>query len=203
MSAQTALTRGEGVSRTPSLKTWHRLYAGLLAGFLVVLGALAYVSTNYRLFWDRTEPRCLPWQLYVQTHVDILQRGMPVAIIPPQQHVTQFHVPEQFRHMMFAKLVVGLPGDTIRVTSEMVYVNGKPVSKFFVDVGMPDAYLGLQPKLIDYITDHQRTPADFERTITLAEDEYFVMAGALTTIDSRHFGPVPAQSIRYALRPII
>ncbi len=73
------------------------------------------------------------------------------------------------------KRIIGLPGETIEVTQNGVYVDGELI-------------------LEDYVKDGITTSV--EVSATLGEDEYFVMGDNRTVSnDSRYFGPISGESI--------
>jgi signal peptidase I len=74
----------------------------------------------------------------------------------------------------FLKRLIGLPGDTIEVRDDKVYLNGK---------ALDEPYIRL-PQGRDYAQ------------ATLGSDEYFVMGdNRSNSVDSRHFVPIPGKSI--------
>lgn len=56
---------------------------------------------------------------------------------PDRGEVIVFHVPSQGRD--FIKRVIGLPGDTIKVEGDTVYVNGEPVAETYLQEVIADA----------------------------------------------------------------
>ena len=77
--------------------------------------------------------------------------------------------------VMLIKRVIGLPGDTVEIRNQQVYINGEPTST-------------------DYIFEDCMTCSD--RTVTLSPDEFFVMGDNRNhSTDSRIFGPVTRDHI--------
>jgi signal peptidase I len=86
--------------------------------------------------------------------------------------------PRQF----FIKRVIGLPGETIKVSGEKITITNDAHPEGFV----LDESAYLSPDV----------PTHGDRTVKLAPDEYFVMGDNRTaSLDSRTFGPLPAQNI--------
>lgn len=80
------------------------------------------------------------------------------------------------------KFLRGMPGDTVKVTTERVFINGEPV----------EGATGLAL----YKTLGQETPDHFHTTLTLAEDEYFFLGTSDDSYDSRYWGPVKKDQIQ-------
>lgn len=77
--------------------------------------------------------------------------------------------------VMLIKRVIGLPGDTVEIRNQQVYVNGEPANS-------------------DYTLEDCMTCSD--RTVTLGSDEFFVMGDNRNhSTDSRFFGPVTRNHI--------
>jgi len=100
---------------------------------------------------------------------------------PVRGEVVVFRYPLDPRQY-FIKRIVGLPGETIRVSdSKIVIVNAEHPDGFALD---ETGYLSA-----DTITHG-------DRTVVLGADEYFVLGDNRTaSLDSRTFGPLPAKHI--------
>lgn len=72
------------------------------------------------------------------------------------------------------KIVDGIPGDVISITEDAVKVNGE-------NTGVAGLILS---KTI------QKTPSDFERTITLGANKYYFAGRTYDSFDSRYWGSV-------------
>ena len=91
---------------------------------------------------------------------------------PQRGDVVVFHAWTQ--HEDFIKRVIGLPGDTVEVKDNHVYVNGAPLDEPYLD----------QP------TTGQESP------VHVGADEVFVMGDNRgNSSDSRHYGPLPQVEI--------
>ena len=100
---------------------------------------------------------------------------------PARGEVVVFRYPLDPRQY-FIKRIVGLPGETVRVSdSKIVIVNAEHPDGFVVD---ESAYLS--PDVL--------TAGD--KSVQLGPDEYFVMGDNRTaSLDSRSFGPLPAKNV--------
>jgi signal peptidase I len=76
----------------------------------------------------------------------------------------------------YIKRVIGLPGETIRIADGRVYINGQPLSEPYVNGQQTLSYRNI--------------------TLTLAQDQYFVMGDNRNySSDSRAWGSLPRANI--------
>ena len=99
---------------------------------------------------------------------------------PSRGEVVVFRYPLDPRQY-FIKRIVGLPGETVRVSANsVVIVNDEHPDGFALD----ESYLG------------PGTVTHGDKTVKLSDDEYFVMGdNRSASLDSRTFGPLPLRDI--------
>ncbi len=79
----------------------------------------------------------------------------------------------------YVKRIFGLPGETIQITGNDIYINGEKIEDGFAKNGMDDPGIAAEP-------------------LTLADDEYFVLGdNRMVSLDSRDpdLGPIKAEDI--------
>ncbi|MGI6103337.1 MAG: signal peptidase I [Patescibacteria group bacterium] len=157
----------------------ERLYRALSYGFellkgLVVLVVLAllvhlFVATVFRISGESMVPNFEDGQFVLVDRLSYLigpyQRGDVVVIEFPGD-------PEKRK---FIKRIIGLPGDTVKISQGKVYVNG-----------------ALLPE--PYLPDYLYTEPELEKVVRA--DELFVVGdNRPNSNDSRFFGPVPHDNV--------
>ncbi|PIU75112.1 MAG: signal peptidase I [Candidatus Portnoybacteria bacterium CG06_land_8_20_14_3_00_39_12] len=99
---------------------------------------------------------------------------------PQRGDVIVFRYPQDPRQY-FIKRIIGLPGESIKINSEGIYISSHSNFGFLLDEA---SYLSPKPYYYG------------EAAYTLSEDEYFVMGDNRdASSDSRRWGPVPRQNI--------
>jgi signal peptidase I len=104
---------------------------------------------------------------------------------PQRGEIVVFHAPEgancvQGTGCDYIKRVIGLPGETVEVKGESIYINGNLLKEDYLPAGTP-TYPGAFTK---------------DRAITLGPKEYFLVGDNRTqSSDSRAWGPVPPELI--------
>lgn len=83
------------------------------------------------------------------------------------------------------KRIIGLPGETLKIENEILYINGEPVEQDFLNN--------------EYANSYREANKVFDRDvpeITLGEDEYFIMGdNRPLSLDSRKLGPIKYDDI--------
>lgn len=149
-------------ARTPRFWTW------IFCGVVVLFAAAAYSFSNYRIGFSNEGEQSIgsAWTL-VRLHAGPAAVGTyGVFVIGPA--VRKFAPGTQF-----VKLIVGKPGDLVRIGDDQTTVNGKKVSGSLDSLGA----LGLKAD-------------DVERTFILGPNEYFAVGTRPHSYDSRYWGPV-------------
>lgn len=115
----------------------------------------------------------------LHTNERVLVNSLAYIFRQPQRgDVIVFHPPDALTQR-YIKRVIGLPGDTVRLTLTNVYVNG---------VKLNESYIAPAP----YGYPENPEP----ETIHLGSDQFFVMGDNRTNSqDSRYFGPISQREI--------
>ena len=138
---------------------------------LVVLGVVLAVRT-----WVIT-----PYEVVSDSMAPTLQEGSTVLVdrlllhreAPRYQDLVLFESPDG----PVIKRVVGLPGDSVRISDAVLHVNGTPVDEPYVDLRTLDGV--------------------FFGPVVVGEGELFVLGdNRFDSIDSRAYGPIPVDAVQ-------
>lgn len=157
--------------RAFSLAGRRRIIA--MAGFAFYLGAaLEAAAARWSVFYDPQSSRCLEGvvALLVDKTDHAVARGDIYAFTPPDE-AALFFPPG----MPFAKRVMGLPGDVVEVTAEVVAVNGAVVAH---GLGLLD--------ILGVASDR------YIRRFTVPDGHLLMMGDTPDSYDGRYWGTVPA-----------
>jgi signal peptidase I len=115
----------------------------------------------------------------LHTNERVLVNSLAYLFRQPQRgDVIVFHPPNALSER-YIKRVIGLPGDTIRLTRTSVYINGTELNEPYI-APVPDGY----------------TENPESEQIHLGPDQFFVMGDNRTNSqDSRSFGPISQREI--------
>lgn len=166
----------------PSLKTRLLVSAVGIAVFAAAWAARPLLQQRGALLFEAKVQGCLPWQLYwydKQQEKRPLQRG-DIILFPARGMA-----PVIADGQPIGKMVVGLPGDEVRITEGNVYINGGLIA----DVRYGAAKLG-------------KPPTFWDKTYRLDRDEVFVFGSEQHSWDSRYWGPYPLSMVRGRLVPV-
>ena len=99
---------------------------------------------------------------------------------PIRGDVIVFHAPRNY-DIEYIKRIIGLPGDTVMVSGQRVYVNGEEIN---------------EPYISDFTTLQFGWYVQEGVPFTVPEDHFFVMGdNRPRSSDSREFGPITYESI--------
>ncbi len=186
----------EGMPATPApTQPWtgrrlvgsERLFRGLSYGFELLRGILVviillvlfntFVATVFRISGESMMPT------FEDGEFILVDRLSYVVSTPQRGDVVILRFPGDPDRRKFIKRVIGLPGETVTVTDNVVAVNGVPLD---------EAYL---PRL---------TPTAPNVSRVLRRDEVFVMGdNRPNSDDSRFFGPVPVRNLIGVSRAVL
>lgn len=156
------------------------------AGSVVaILGALGLMfNTQYGIFLDVAETRCLPEYLYVgYPRGEELHRG-DVVSFKANEHV-MFNLMTGNR---IAKVISGMAGDHVVSNSDGVFINGKLIAK-------------RNPISLKNLAAKGKKPVDMDRV--LEPGELFVMGTLPRSFDSRYWGVLRASTVDRLVKPLI
>lgn len=104
---------------------------------------------------------------------DIVIAQVPIPSVEPAKNT---------KEPLLIKRVIGMPGDTVSITTEGVFLNGSLLDENY----LPATYLQYSYRSSNY------------NTVTLKENEYFLLGdNRSVSRDSRNFGPVLEKNILY------
>lgn len=96
---------------------------------------------------------------------------------PKRYDIVVFYPEGREVNKYYVKRVYGLPGETIQIKDNQIYINGSVVEDKYAKNKIDDAGIAEEP-------------------VTLAEDEYFVLGdNREVSLDSRDLGPIEKENI--------
>ncbi|MGD0819397.1 MAG: S26 family signal peptidase [Desulfomonilia bacterium] len=158
------------------------LYALLIfAGFIIVCKVL-----SYKIMFQITPS--LPKGIYWIDHPNSIEKGMICVFDIPHNVYglmkTRGWLPEHFRFYL-SKPLVAKQGDIIEVSANGLYINGK----YFGPVKQYDSQGLPLPRIY--------------RKYILMQWEYFFASSYTNSFDSRYFGTVRKENIRWVEKPLL
>lgn len=159
-----------------------------------VIAGLAYaIEANVRIGWDPQGRSCLPWVFYVYGTVDDVEvpaRGQLVRVRLPKTGPGT--LPDGFREEFArglpgggAKIVVGMPGDRVRIKSNMLIVNNQPWGWLWL---LPTLKLASGSLDTDYI---------------IPDGHYLVLGTEPESYDGRYWGVLPQRDILGSIHVVL
>lgn len=168
----------------------QRSWRKLLVISAVMVGITAFFQSHIRIGWDPQKNSCLPWHFFIYSPIDdveVPRRGQLVRVNLPKHAPAAF--PRQLREALEtglpgggAKIVVGMPGDRIRIRNNWLVVNNEPWGFLWLM-----NTLRLKDKQLD--TDY-RVPAG----------HYLVLGTQPESYDGRYWGVIPQKDILGSIR---
>lgn len=158
----------------------------ITAGTVVaMLGAVGLVfNTQYGMFLDIAETRCLPEHLYLGYPREAeLKRGDVVSFKANDR--IMFNIMTGKR---IAKVVAGMQGDHVVSNSSGLFINGKFIAK-------------RHPTSLKNLAAKGKKPVDMDRV--LATGELVVIGTLPRSFDSRYWGVLPASTVDRMVKPLL
>lgn len=156
------------------------LKSALLAGCLAI--SVTWFQSRFLIAFDKQTDPCFEWRLFlVDTSRTVPQKGELIAYSALNM------APAVEDGQLAVKMAVGLPGDEISVSEHETRINQQPRFR---------SGLGLLYKLPG------KAVADFERTFSVQDGQYFGMGTTPSSYDSRYWGTISDSQIVGIAHPI-
>jgi signal peptidase I len=167
--------------------------AYVIKSFASLVCALAFACNNEQraiLTGDLRAYRIPTTAMEPTIHKDeyVLARALPAPAEPQRADIVVFQYPLDPK-IIFAKRVVGLPGDTVECHEKQIWVNGARITEPYAMHDDPQTFN-------DHTLPEPYRSRDNFGPIHLAPHEYFMLGDNRdSSSDSRYWGPVPRKLI--------
>ncbi len=146
------------------LKSWILV---IILAFVTAFVVRTYIIQPYRIEMTSMVSTLHPNDL-------VLVDKISYKIHPPRRGDIVIIIPPTNKKERYIKRIIGLPGETIEIKNNEVYINGKPLREPYM---------------------HSPMPQDMPPT-KIPEGYVWVMGdNRSVSLDSRYFGPVPIKNI--------
>lgn len=166
----------KGFGRCRKAVGW--IFLGCVASLAMVVLVLKITGVRVGLDAQRLigQPACMPSLVYLwhRTSGEPPERGQYVVARMPK---TSFGVGGREGDRII-KLVMGVPGDSIRIQGTELWINDKHVDRLWLAKSLPG-----------------KTVGDYDVEMVLGERQFFVMGTTKESFDSRYWGPINREAI--------
>lgn len=166
---------------------------------LIVFWSLVLVMAiaNNKIAIDPQSNSCLPYRVFWldYTKPQQVKKGDLLVFIPGAlMHVPGLSESEQpFEREKVTKILLGTPGDEIKVTKDDLFVNNKSINELVPDlVGINVKQSYLHPKTLEKLG---KQASDFERTFIVPDGHYFMVSTEERSFDGRYWGTLPQEKV--------
>lgn len=166
---------GDDVDITPKKRNPLRYLANFIIYAAVVLVCVFWVPEHVI---QRTVVDGKSMENSLHTGDNLLVEKVSYHFTEPKRYdIIVFYPEGRSVNKSYVKRVYGLPGETVQIRDNQIYINGKTIEDNYAKNETDDAGIAEEP-------------------ITLADDEYFVLGdNRMVSSDSRDIGPVAKENI--------
>lgn len=169
----------------------RKAFALIAAGSLVAAAAATVLPhASWRLSYDPQSSGCLPWTLYIARlgPVAVPRKGELVILRQGDlEKAATLEFAQDKAHPLetippAVKYVAGLPGDTVEIKEDGIWVNGQYVGKLWLKPWVEKTF----PDLSQVWTSQETT---------IPEGQVLVLGTEPLAFDGRYFGLIPQSDI--------
>lgn len=180
-------------------KRWRELLRWLVAGMLLagaLWGVRRYLFASYRISTAAMEEALRPGDCIVVNKL----RG--IGGTPARNRVVLFTSPlrrDSAARPLFVSRLVGMPGDTLRISATGYQINGVSLARSPRALGRYFVEKTLQPTFLQLVKRHavplREVRAEWNGfTLTLTPFEYYTLSEALSPAEKGQLRPLPAEA---------